>query len=166
MPVQFLFTFATAVVLLGAGCANQAPIIPQATKTVGTGPVIVGPRLDLSGQGLTAVPSDVFKRTDLVELDVSRNRLKGALPAEIRMLTKLKTLDASDNAMTGVPAEIGQLRDLTTLDLSGNQLTGLPLELGNLTNLRTLDLRGNPSVSKYDLGIIGKTLSNTLILVD
>ena len=97
------------------------------------------------------------------ELNLSNNRLTGALPAEIRHLTNLRVLDASRNQMTGVPAEVGQLSSLQDLDLSDNRLTGLPLELGNLQKLRRLDLRGN-NVSSQDLSAIRAKLKDTEIL--
>lgn len=121
--------------------------------------------LDLRGRGLLSVPSDIFRMTDLTSLDVSENNLSGALPGEIRFLKNLQTLDASDNAMTGVPAEIGQLSQLQYLDLSNNALTGLPNELGKLTSLIRLDLRGN-AISPQDLDGIRAMLSKTEILVD
>lgn len=144
----------TSVLLLGVGCTSPAltpPVTPSAT------------RLDLSGGGLKSVPSYVFNRTELTELDVSDNDLTGSLQAEIRHLRNLQVLDASGNEMTGVPAEIGQLSGLSDLDLSENMLTGLPFELGNLQNLRRLDLRGN-AISKQDLDAIRAKLVGTEIL--
>ena len=91
--------------------------------------------LNLSSRGLKSIPSYVFDRTNLEELNVSNNSLTGAIQAEIRKLSNLKILNASNNKMTGVPAEIGQLQKLEALDLSNNQLTGLPNELGILRNL-------------------------------
>lgn len=116
--------------------------------------------LDLSGQSLMKVPGYVFERTDLEVLNLSHNTLSGALPGEIRLLTKLTALDLSDNNFTGVPAEIGQLRQLEYLDLSGNALTGLPYELGDLSNLKVLDLR-NTNYSTHDLDIIREKLPKT-----
>ncbi len=122
-------------------------------------------QLDLSGRQLTSVPLNVFTQTHLVSLDLSKNALTGALPAEIRHLKHLTRLDLSDNAFTGVPAEVGQLTELTELDLSNNNLTGLPHELGNLKQLQRLDLRGNtPSAS--DLALITDALPSTVILTD
>jgi Leucine-rich repeat (LRR) protein len=122
-------------------------------------------RLDLSGQQLSRVPEDVFQRRELTYLDLSGNRLTGALPAEVRHLTELKVLDLSDNDFTGVPAEIGQLTKLQILDLSNNRLTGLPHELGNLKDLKTLDLRGN-NPSDFDMQIIRESLVDTVIILD
>ncbi len=115
------------------------------------------PALDLSGQGLTKVSGDVFKRTELQHLDLSHNNLTGALQAEIRHLQELRFLDLSNNKFTGVPAEVGQLKNLEILNLSNNQLTGLPYEIGNLSKLRVLDISGN-AYSAADLEVIIKSL--------
>jgi len=120
--------------------------------------------LDLSGQNLERIPEYVFSRTDLEELDVSNNKLTGAIQAEIRFLQNLKVLNASNNLMTGVPAEIGQLQKLQTLDLSNNQLTGLPYELGNLKNLKILNISGN-NYSELDLNIILQGLSSSVNVI-
>jgi Leucine-rich repeat (LRR) protein len=114
--------------------------------------------LNLSGQGLEKLPSYVLSRTDLEELNISNNKLTGALPSEIGKLKRLKVLNASNNLMTGVPAEIGHLPDLEILDLSSNELTGLPNELAELKKLKVLNLSGN-DYSKQDLDIIRKGLS-------
>jgi len=154
-----LAMFAAFLLLLGAGCPSAATPVP------GTEAPAASSRLNLSGQGLTALPSSVLGRTDLQELDVSDNRIGGALPAEIGRLTALRILDASGNAMTGVPAEVGRLSELRRLDLSDNALTGLPHELAGLKNLVTLDLRGN-DVSKTDLDIIRAGIPDAEILID
>lgn len=163
-------------VLIGAGCvANQAvkpttptkqDVLPDASAVpspdVPRIEEVTGATLDLSGKGLTKIPSDVFSRTDLEQLNLSNNKLTGAPQAEIRFLVNLKVLNLSDNALTGLPAELGQLRYLEVLDVSNNQLTGLPLELGNLTQLRVLDLTGN-RYSAFDLDQIAAKLPNTEI---
>ncbi|MEK7595201.1 MAG: leucine-rich repeat domain-containing protein [Patescibacteria group bacterium] len=114
--------------------------------------------LDLSNKGLEKLPSYVPKQTNLEELNLSNNRLIGALPSEIGKLKNLRVLNASNNLMTGVPAEVGQLSKLEFLDLSNNKLTGLPYELGNLENLKVLNLSGN-SYATQDLEVIKKSLS-------
>ncbi len=122
-----------------------------------------GAALDLSGQNLTKAPEYIFTQVTLVVLDLSDNKLSGALQAEIRHLQNLKALDLSHNNFTGVPAEIGQLKNLETLNLSNNQLTGLPYELGNLSRLKLLDLSGN-AYSEADLSKIRENLPSSTII--
>lgn len=155
LPIMVVF------LLVGAGCAPSAgsPTLPPNGPTTASS----GSTLNLSGQGLTSLPSSTLSRTGLRELDISDNALTGSLPGEIRFLSKLEVLDASGNAMTGVPAEIGQLANLRILDLSDNMLTGLPNELGNLKRLETLDLSGN-AVSEMDLETIRKGIPNARII--
>jgi hypothetical protein len=143
-----------------------APEVPEVVAPPKTTPQQSGNAIDLRGQGLTRVPEYVFSRTDITSLDVSNNKLTGALQAEVRKLANLRTLDLSDNTFTGVPAEVGQLSKLEVLDLSNNPITGLPYEIGNLRNLKTLDLRGT-QYSAQDLEVIRTSLpSNTVILTD
>lgn len=163
--MRTLLVTAASLIVLGAGCATGIPA-PSAFSDAPSAPAAASAgRIDLSGKGLEAFPTEVLGRTDAVELDISDNRLTGAMPAEIRRLSRLKALDASGNRMTGVPAEIGQLSELETLDLSDNLLTGLPHELGTLPKLRFLDLRGN-DISLADLEIIRAGLPGTEILTD
>ncbi len=138
----------TAVGRKGPNCEFEA--CPAAKPTGGN-------VLNLSGQNLSKVPDSVFNQTNLTELNVSNNKLTGALQAEIRKLANLRVLNASNNQMTGVPAEVGQLSKLEVLNLANNQLTGLPYELGNLKNLKTLNLSGN-NYAEQDLAIIKKSL--------
>jgi hypothetical protein len=158
--------------------AEEGSVVPtevvveqvQETETVSQTPPAqkpsTGSSLDLSGQGLTRVPEYVFSRTDLTTLDLSNNKLTGALQAEVRKLANLRTLDLSNNDFTGVPAEVGQLSKLEMLDLSDNPLTGLPYELGNLSNLTTLDLRGTQYSTQYLAVIRAKLPATTKVITD
>lgn len=122
--------------------------------------------LDLSHKNLSTISKELLDNSSITVLDVSGNNLTGALPAEIRKMTNLEELDASNNRMTGIPAEIGQLSKLRIANFSQNNISGLPLEIGNLKSLQTLDLRGNPNVSKHDISQIQSKIPNAKILTD
>ena len=98
--------------------------------------------LSLTGNQLTTLPAEIGRLTGLTTLVLSRNELT-TLPAEIDQLTNLKSLYLSNNQLTDLPAEIGYLINLNSLDLSLNELTSLPAEITQLTNLISLNLEGN-----------------------
>jgi leucine-rich repeat protein SHOC2 len=83
-------------------------------------------------------------------LDISNNGYS-LLPAEVFGLARLQTLNLSCNALLGLPPEIGRLRELRTLRCGGNlprkQDPGarftLPEALGELSMLEELVLRYN-----------------------
>lgn len=154
-----MFAALLSLLIIGAGCVRDTGMQETASSPSQVSGRVFG-AIDLSGQGLTALPADVLKRSDVTTLDISDNQIGGALPAEIRFMQSLQVIDASGNRMTGVPAEIGQLSGLRILDLSDNELTGLPYELGNLQKLETLDVSGN-AYSAMDLDRIINALPTT-----
>lgn len=123
--------------------------------------------IDLSNKGLSSLTTQFFNNNkDCEELDLSDNELTGALPAEIRLMSKLKIINASNNKLTGVPAEIGQLAQLEILDLSNNQIDTIPNEIVNLkTNLKMLNIKGNNYSSEL-VWEIKKMLPNTSVIAD
>ncbi|MFC1715730.1 COR domain-containing protein [Candidatus Poribacteria bacterium] len=98
--------------------------------------------LDLSGNELTELPSEIGQLTSLTRLDLRSNKLT-ELPPEIGQLTSLTSLFLSNNELTELPPEIGQLTSLLSLFLRNNQLTELPPEIGQLTELMSLHLINN-----------------------
>jgi len=91
-------------------------------------------KLDLSGLGLTKIPSEIGQLQSLIFLDVSNNNLNN-LPSEIWKLNNLRCLKLNDNNLIILPPEIGKLRNLCSLDLRNNQLQSLPIELAELQEL-------------------------------
>ena len=78
-------------------------------------------------------------------LDLSSNKLTGAIPKEVTNLLELVSLNFSRNNLIGsIPTTIGQLKSLDVLDLSQNQLIGeIPSGLSEIDRLSTLDLSYN-----------------------
>lgn len=101
-------------------------------------------RIDLAAKGLTSLPAEIGEYTNAIELILDNNSLTGALPAEIRKMSKLQILSARNNQLTGIPAEIGQLRNLKVIDFANNKISTYPNELLQLQQQLTLILTGNP----------------------
>ncbi|KAM7465250.1 hypothetical protein LguiB_012812 [Lonicera macranthoides] len=83
---------------------------------------------------------------NLESLDLSSCGLKGTIPHEIGMLSKLTRLALYNNSLSGdLPFSLANLTSLTFLGISHNSMNGsIPFEkLGNLKNLRSLDLGSN-----------------------
>ena len=78
------------------------------------------------------------------------------LPPEIGKLTNMTWLDLSDNRLSDLPPEIGQLHVLACLDLKNNQLRTLPTELQKLSRLESLLLHGNPALNLSPAVLGGK----------
>lgn len=102
--------------------------------------------LDLAGKGLTELPPEIGKLTQLEVLILGKwkdskqegNQLE-SLPREIGELGKLKKLDASHNQLSKLPNEIGQLSSLKLLRLSHNRLTKIPASIGCLSFLEVFE---------------------------
>jgi hypothetical protein len=102
--------------------------------------------LDLSENGLAgSLPASLKNLTNLQSLQLALNQVSGALPRELGTLSKLVFLDLPFNRITGsLPVELGNLASLQLLNLGGNQIAGsLPAQLGSLRSLTYLDLSGN-----------------------
>ena len=103
--------------------------------------------LDLSGNVLSGrLPSDLFKLSHLVILDLHNNTFNGALPSNIPTNNKkLEYVAVYQNQLSStVPTELGLLTTLQHLDLSANEFVGdIPAELANLANLTYLFLAQN-----------------------
>ncbi|KAK4902874.1 hypothetical protein LTR27_000813 [Elasticomyces elasticus] len=76
-------------------------------------------------------------------INLTANKLSGAVPVLRQTYPALTTLHARDNRFESVTADA--LRGFVTVDLGGNSLQGLPAELGLLWDegLRHLDVSGN-----------------------
>lgn len=77
--------------------------------------------LYLNHNSLSEVPPQIAKLRHLELLDLSGNALT-ALPTELGMLTSLKELYLFDNHIGTIPPELGSLHQLQTLGIEGNPL--------------------------------------------
>jgi len=125
--------------------------------------------LDLSGQHLEFIPSEIEKMTNLqslilrnnyledFDIDLSKNKLLqylvlsenqfSTIPQKIGTLSNLSGLYLIRNELLSLPESIGALTNLTELSLTQNQLMTLPESIGNLSNLKKLYLSGNQLIS-------------------
>ncbi|KAL9034124.1 MAG: hypothetical protein Q9214_007188, partial [Letrouitia sp. 1 TL-2023] len=83
----------------------------------------------------------VCQLPSLQELHLSENGLSGPMPP-ISGLQNLEVFNARTNALTTLSDDVSACSKLRTLDVSNNKLTGLPAALC-LSSLRTLDLSLN-----------------------
>lgn len=102
-------------------------------------------KLDLSSLGIKDL-SGIERLRNLENLNLSDNGLK-AVPKEISNLEYLKQLDLSGNQLTSLPREMGYLRQLESLDLSSNAFKNTPEILSTYQSLK-VDLRENPLVNE------------------
>ena len=85
-------------------------------------------KLNLSGQGLREIPTDVFEYTNLTKLVLSRNAIK-RIPKEIALLKKLEVLDLTYNELEGLPAPVFKLPRLRVLAVGHNRIKKFPSQL-------------------------------------
>ena len=91
-------------------------------------------------------------RTDedgrVTRLELNRNELTGAIPAEIGGLSRLGYSNMSRNSVSGpIPAELGKLTQLGRLELNNNHFEGaLPPEMGGMKTLEHFDVAHNNRV--------------------
>uniref|UniRef100_J3MF07 non-specific serine/threonine protein kinase n=1 Tax=Oryza brachyantha TaxID=4533 RepID=J3MF07_ORYBR len=101
--------------------------------------------LRLGGNLLSGQIIGSMELSNLVEIDISFNKLSGQIPNDIGEIMELETLFLSDNQFAGsIPESISFLPKLSYLILSNNFLTGpLPQELGKYSILNYLNLSCN-----------------------
>ncbi|WVZ14957.1 hypothetical protein V8G54_012523 [Vigna mungo] len=78
-------------------------------------------------------------------IDLSSNKLSGAIPPEISKLSALRFLNLSRNLLSGeIPKDMGKMKLLESLDLSLNYISGeIPQSLSDLSFLSFLNLSYN-----------------------
>ncbi|KAL9237507.1 hypothetical protein vseg_012045 [Gypsophila vaccaria] len=103
-------------------------------------------QLELDGVGYDGfLTVDIGNLTELITIDLSKNKFRGPIPESIAKLNKLTALLLSDNFFTGsLPVGIRRLKRLQELDVSRNKLTGLiPTWITNFRSLYSLKMANN-----------------------
>ncbi|KAL7134527.1 hypothetical protein ABFS83_11G032000 [Erythranthe nasuta] len=113
-------------------------------------------KFDASGFGLSGPIPDttIGKLTKLHTLNLSNNRIT-ALPDDFWSLTSLENLNLSFNQISGVlSSNVGNFVQLQSLDLSHNYFSGnIPDSVSSLTSLLALNLSRNGFESVIPLGV-------------
>lgn len=103
--------------------------------------------LYLFGNQLTGpIPKQLGECSNLLELDLGRNRLNGSIPVVIGNLISLQIeLDLSHNELSGeIPSDFGKLNKLEKLNLSHNKLSGpIPSSFVEMLSLTSVDISYN-----------------------
>jgi hypothetical protein len=103
-----------------------------------------------------AIPSDIWKLSNLTILTVRGNFLTDSIPPSIGELYNLGILDLSENNISGeIPPTIGNLTNLSILYLFKNNLQGsIPTSLGKLQNIASLVLSFNQLTGSIPVEVI------------
>ncbi|KAL6614519.1 hypothetical protein ACP70R_036789 [Stipagrostis hirtigluma subsp. patula] len=102
-------------------------------------------RLTISNANLSGFLPHHWHCPNLTHLDLSGNRITGAIPDTLTLLAGITHLNLSSNVLNGhIPTSIGDLISLTTMDLSNNSLSGgIPDTVSTLPELEVLNLGSN-----------------------
>mmetsp|Transcript_3229 Transcript_3229/g.12039 ORF Transcript_3229/g.12039 Transcript_3229/m.12039 type:complete len:658 (-) Transcript_3229:293-2266(-) len=126
------------------GCARQQDESQWVGVTFEDGRVM---ELDLEKGDVTgAVPKVIGAFTAMETLDLMSNEIT-SIPKEIGACVSLRRLVLTGNSLKTLPKAIGQLASLKTLLISENELKTLPAEIGNLTQLEELDASWNKMIT-------------------
>ncbi|CAL9007308.1 unnamed protein product [Prunus brigantina] len=91
------------------------------------------------------LPGSIGQMSNLVDLDLSENKLSGRIPESIGQMSNLAYLHLSENKLSGrIPESIGQMSNLVYLQLLENKLSErIPESIGQMSNLEIMDLGMN-----------------------
>lgn len=117
--------------------------------------------LDLSGNNLSSLPSDITKLKNLTTIILNKNSFT-AFPDELSKMPGLVEIRLSDNLISDFPASLSKLEKLQILDLSNNKISSIPGKFALPQKLLDLNLQGN-GINTEDQEMIKNTLPNTSV---
>jgi len=103
--------------------------------------------LNLHGLGLTRLPDDIGRLTNMTIFSVGNNNLT-SLPESVGNLKNLTAISAPYNNLRALPESIGNLKKLTDVMINHNEFTEIPPVLSKVTKLRSLYLSENKNIKK------------------
>lgn len=109
--------------------------------------------LDLSGNRISgAIPNDLGSLTGLFNLNLSHNLLTGPIPSSLGSILTLESLDFSNNLLSGqIPPQLTGLTYLAFLNLSNNQLSGVIPKGNQFSSFTNQSYLGNKDLCGYPL---------------
>ncbi|KAL2334687.1 hypothetical protein Fmac_015900 [Flemingia macrophylla] len=104
--------------------------------------------IDLSSNKLSgAIPTEISKLFALRFLNLSRNHLSGEIPKDMGKMKLFESLDLSLNHISGeIPQSLSELSFLSFLNLSYNNLSGRVPTSTQLQSFEALSYTGNPEL--------------------
>jgi signal transduction histidine kinase len=99
--------------------------------------------LDLSGNPLHSIPSEIKRLINLEKLILANCELNKISFTDLSYLKKLKKLDISGNKIETIPDQIGRLVGLTELSLSATGINALSDSISRLKQLKILNISKN-----------------------
>ncbi|MCQ2305911.1 MAG: leucine-rich repeat domain-containing protein [Bacteroidales bacterium] len=99
--------------------------------------------IDVACQGLSALPDEMAKLTNIVSINLLGNQFD-TFPPVLGKMTTLDEISLSTNKLSFIGPEIGQCKNLRILIMNANRITELPKEIGELTELLYLDISRCP----------------------
>ena len=102
--------------------------------------------------GIKSLPSEIFRLSSLVELDIWRIPI-GYIPPEIKRLKRLKSLTIGESNIGFIPDWISEMKNLKSLNFGNNGIENIPDSLHQLPKLQFLFLWGNP-INDFPLSLL------------
>ena len=97
--------------------------------------------LELKG----SIPAELALLTKLTHIDLAYNSLSGSMPVGIWNMSQLEVLDVSVNTLTGsISSRLSQFTNLIRLHLDNNRFSGIFPDVVQLTNLVDMMIGRNP----------------------